>query len=328
MDPIASTLETLTVGESLIHKNLALFPLIGTYDSLIDYVTLDEALASGSVRVTEVSSGGSVPELAFVNEGETPVFLLDGEELVGAKQNRILNLSMLVAPKSTVAIPVSCVESGRWAYSSDQFSSSRHAHFSRGRARKAASVSATMRESGTRFSNQSEVWADVDARSADLGVHSPTSAISDVFASHEADLEAFVEHIHPATDHAGAVFCIGGSIAGMDLFDKPQTFAKLAAKLVRSYGLDAIDGNADRPPTCEKIEEFLGLVGATKPDVHPAVGLGQDLRLSVADLSGGALELDSTIIHLCAFPKAQEGGTGMRFRSREARMARASDRRR
>ena len=328
MDPIASTLETLTVGESLIHKNLALFPLIGTYDSLIDYVTLDEALASGSVRVTEVSSGGSVPELAFVNEGETPVFLLDGEELVGAKQNRILNLSMLVAPKSTVAIPVSCVEAGRWAYSSDRFSSSRHAHFSRGRAGKAASVSAAMRESGTRFSNQSEVWADVDTKSADMGVHSPTAAMSDVFDSHEADLEAFVERIQPATDHAGAVFCIGGSIAGMDIFDKPDTFAKLAAKLVRSYGLDAIDRDAETFPTREKINDFLGHVGAAKTDVYPAVGMGQDLRLTVTDLSGGALELDSTVIHLCAFPKAQEGGGGMRFRGREARMARASDRRR
>jgi hypothetical protein len=328
MDPIADTLETLTVGETLAHENLALFPLVGALGSLIEYVTLDEALASGSARVTEVSSGGSVPELSFANEGETAVFLLDGEELIGAKQNRILNLSMLVAPKSTVAIPVSCVESGRWAYSSDQFSSSRHAHFSRGRASKAASVSANMRESGARFSNQSEVWADVDTRSADLGVQSPTSAISDVFASHEADLEAFVEQIQPDADHAGAVFCIGGSIAGMDIFDKPQTFAKLTAKLVRSYGLDAIDGNANRPPTREKIEEFLGLVGATKPDVHPAVGLGQDLRLSVADLSGGGLELDSTIIHLCAFPKAQDGGIGSRYGARGARMARASDRRR
>ena len=328
MDPIANTLDTLTVGEALIHKNLALFPLIGTHDSLFDYVTLDEALASGGARVTEVSSGGSVPELAFANEGEIAVFLLDGEELVGAKQNRILNLSILVAPKSTVAIPVSCVEAGRWAYSSDRFSSSRHAHFNRGRASKAASVSAAMRESGTRFSNQSEVWADVDARSADLGVHSPTAAMSDVFASHETDLETFVEHIQPGTDHAGAVFCIGGDIAGMDLFDKPDTFAKLAAKLVRSYGLDAIDRDAETPPTREKINDFLGQVGSAKPDVHRAVGMGQDLRISVSDLSGGALELDRTVIHLCAFPKAQEGNASSRFRTREARMARASDRRR
>ena len=328
MDPITNAIESLVVEEALAHKNLALFPLIGTHGSLVDYVTLDEALASGDARVTEISNGGSVPELAFVNEGETAVFLLDGEELVGAKQNRILNLSMLVAPKSTVAIPVSCVEAGRWAYSSDQFSSTRHAHFSRGRASKAASVSAAMRESGARFSNQSEVWADVDARSADLGVQSPTCAMSDVFASHEADLEAFVEHILPGAYFAGAVFCIGDRIAGMDLFDKPDTFAKLAAKLVRSYGLDAIDGDTDTPPTRGKISDFLGQVGAVKPDVHPGVGMGQDLRISVSDLSGGALELDSTVIHLCAFPRAQAGGAGMRFRGGEARMARASDRRR
>ena len=40
---------------------------------------------------------GSVPELRFVNECGAPVLLLDGEELVGAKQNRIINLTILVA---------------------------------------------------------------------------------------------------------------------------------------------------------------------------------------------------------------------------------------
>ena len=55
------------------------------------YVTLDEALVSGTVRVSEVSDGGSVPELLFGNLGKRPVLLVDGEELVGAKQSRTLN---------------------------------------------------------------------------------------------------------------------------------------------------------------------------------------------------------------------------------------------
>jgi hypothetical protein len=51
------------------------------------------------------------------------VLILDGEELVGAKQNRIVNTTILVAAGAEIVIPVSCVEQGRWTYKSDAFSS-------------------------------------------------------------------------------------------------------------------------------------------------------------------------------------------------------------
>ena len=47
-------------------------------------------------QITEVSDAGRVSELKVVVKGERAVLLVDGEELVGAKQNRVLNLSMLV----------------------------------------------------------------------------------------------------------------------------------------------------------------------------------------------------------------------------------------
>jgi hypothetical protein len=81
-----------------------------------------------------VSAGGSVPELKFVNESDKPVFLMDGEELIGAKQNRTLNLSILVPAKKAVGIPVSCVERGRWHHLSREFSSTPRAYYAEGRA--------------------------------------------------------------------------------------------------------------------------------------------------------------------------------------------------
>jgi hypothetical protein len=53
------------------------------------YAVLDDALASGEVEITEVSDQGSVPELRVVNRGATPTLIVDGEELVGAKQNKL-----------------------------------------------------------------------------------------------------------------------------------------------------------------------------------------------------------------------------------------------
>jgi hypothetical protein len=75
----------------------------------------------GEARVTEVSEAGSVPFLQVANGADRPLLLLDGEELIGAEQNRILNTAVLVAAHTEVTIPVSCVEQGRWGYRGRQF---------------------------------------------------------------------------------------------------------------------------------------------------------------------------------------------------------------
>ncbi len=60
---------------------------------------------SPRARVTEVSEAGSVPFLQVANGADRPLLLLDGEELIGAKQNRILNTTVLVAARTEVTIP-------------------------------------------------------------------------------------------------------------------------------------------------------------------------------------------------------------------------------
>jgi hypothetical protein len=92
-----------------------MFPLVGGAGAEADpnYLVLDDSLAGGWTVVTEVSEQGRVPELKVVNRGPKPTLIIDGEELLGAKQNRIVNLTILVAAKSELTIPVSCVEAGR-----------------------------------------------------------------------------------------------------------------------------------------------------------------------------------------------------------------------
>jgi len=57
-----------------------------------------------------------VPNLAVDNKGERFVLFVEGQELRGAKQNRVLNASVLIAAHTKTVIPVSCVEQGRWRY--------------------------------------------------------------------------------------------------------------------------------------------------------------------------------------------------------------------
>jgi hypothetical protein len=102
----------------------------------IHYLILEEAIQSGAFRITEVSESGTVPRLRALNETTRPVFLLDGDQLIGAKQNRILNLSLMLGAKSESDIPVACVEAGRWRSQSREFAPCEEAYFAYGRAEK------------------------------------------------------------------------------------------------------------------------------------------------------------------------------------------------
>ncbi len=108
---VATLLATILTGEPVTHGTLAVIPLLAPNLDDPDWLTLEEAGARA--RVTEVSEAGSVPFLKVANGADRPLLLLDGEELIGAKQNRILNTTVLVAAHTEVTIPVSCVEQGR-----------------------------------------------------------------------------------------------------------------------------------------------------------------------------------------------------------------------
>ena len=104
MNKLSETLASLGFGTARSAHNLTLVPLLRPAASPADYLTLDVALAEGLVEVTEISEGGSVPTLKLRNRGERKVLLVDGEELVGARQNRVLNLSVLVPPMAAVTV--------------------------------------------------------------------------------------------------------------------------------------------------------------------------------------------------------------------------------
>src|SRR5262249_6617123 len=135
----------------------------------LDYTTLDEAIAAGTLEVTEISDGGSVPTLKVSNRADSRVFLMAGEQLVGAKQNRVLNASILVEARTELPIPVSCVEAGRWAYRSPKFSSGGTTSHSFLRAKMSKQVTTSYRLHGACDSNQGEVWREVDRKLGKMG---------------------------------------------------------------------------------------------------------------------------------------------------------------
>jgi hypothetical protein len=222
-------------------RNLTLLPLVAGHEQDVDYAVLDDALARGWIEITESGEHGHVPELRVVNRGEIPVLILDGEELLGAKQNRILNLTVLVPPCHASTLPVSCVESGRWRHVSRHFVSAPRTQFAAGRAAKMAQVSRSLAESGSRMADQSAVWDLIAEKSARLGAISDTSAMSAMYERFDDSLAAFLTAFPILERQVGAVFLVNGGVAGLELFDAASTWRKLSSKLLRSYALDAID---------------------------------------------------------------------------------------
>lgn len=236
--PWRARLASAVLGPPARHGGLCLYPLLGDEGGAAPYLLLDAALAAGTLTIEEADGGGTVPALVLTNTGDARVLLLDGEELVGAKQNRIVNTSVLVGAHSRLSLPVTCVEAGRWRQESERFSSGRSHYNARGRQKKVAEVSASLARSGRAEADQSRVWSDIGGKLARLSVASETSALHDVARSYGTDLAGYAEALAtPRPRQVGAAFALGRELVGVDLFDRADTLATVLPKLVASYAL-------------------------------------------------------------------------------------------
>jgi len=217
---------------------------------------------------------------------------VDGEELVGAKQNMVLNTSVLVRGQSETKIPVSCTEQGRWAYGSNspQFSPSPDIMAHKSRARKSSSVSASLQMDASYHSDQSEVWNEVSKLQAKGSVNSASSAMSDVFKAYEDKLKECLARFTCQPGQQGLLVLHNGQVAGFDLISRPEVYARLHEKFVRSYALEGLMEKAaesENPQRArEKAQTFLGDIARAGESKFQSAGYGWDFRLRAAGLAG------------------------------------------
>jgi hypothetical protein len=307
LSPLLGSIQVTGGG---LDSGLQVFGLVWPSQSTAHYITLDEALSAGSLEISELTEAGHVPALRVANHGDANVFLMAGEHLVGAKQDRVLNASVMVGPQSQITITVSCVEAGRWRYRSPKFGSGRM--MSHGLLRKMMSPKVTegYRASGTPTSDQGEVWNEIHRKLGAMGSVSPTAAFSQAYADHHQRLDAVMTRF-PAPSGFGVAFAIDGLIAGVDLFDQPSTLAKLWPKLIRAYALDALElgpaPTTENPVvTTDAVAQWVRSAAGAQAEPFPSSGLGTDLRLDGPALSGASLVVDNQPIHLELFPVPTE----------------------
>jgi hypothetical protein len=302
------------LGDAIEHRGIVLTPLFPRRDPLAAYVTLDEALPRG-FRVVEVGETGIVPELLVENPLAEDVLLYDGEELVGAKQNRILNVTVLVAAGSKLPIPVSCVEEGRWHARSAAFGAASHTAHPRLRRRKAEALQAQPLARGVA---QADVWDEVALAADRLAVSSPTRANADAFDAHRPSLARLEEAFLLQPGQCGAVLALGDDLC-LDAVSRPDAFAHLWPKLRAGYLLDALD-RLDRPAA--RPEEFIASLSRAPVVRRPSAGRGDDFRLSGEAVVGSGLELEGELLQLSAFTRdARSGRTGRISRPSRRRAA-------
>ena len=319
---ILEKLDSLEINSVQEIGCLQVFGLKWSSGNGLDYATLDEAMQGKMLEVKEINEGGQVPALKVKNKSGRMIFLIAGELLVGCKQDRALNTSMLVPSKTEMPIPVACVEAGRWGYKSREFHSRQTSSHSYLRMILSKETSARYRAKGTPGSGQGAVWSEVARKMSCMGSRSASGALQDMFETCDKKLNQMLDNFSAPEGCHGAAFAVNGEILGVDLFETPTTFSKLWSKLAKSYAVDALEEVTEDRKSLqpESVLEWIKSARCGKQEWFDSPGLGQDVRIEGDKLIGAALVAERQLVHLQLFQKENRKtvdkiGTALRRRT-------------
>lgn len=303
MTVLDNFIENLYTGEPVQVGQLKVTPVFIREEHALPYLEFEQALGRGLIEVTEVSEGGSVPNLFVKNKADRDVIIVDGELLVGAKQNRIVNTTIVVPAGTSVEIPVTCVEQGRWGYTSRNFTSSRSHSSSSLRSLKHRTVTDSLRMHGEYRSDQGSVWGSIRDKMHRMASPSPTMSLTDVYESSVSskDEALLEEEVRPQAGQVGYLAYVREGFAGGDVFGSSELCRAKLSKLLRGHYLDALDASLEFPRL--SAADVLAQVRGARPEQFAGVGKGSELRFESASVQGACKVVDETIPHLAVFPK-------------------------
>lgn len=297
--------ESIVLEKPQAFRGITLFPVtFHDLDVSLKYMTLVEALKKEFITITEVDEGGSVSELKVVNDAPVPVLILDGEELKGAKQNRVVNTSILVPEESEIIIPVTCTERDRWSYNSPKFDSSDNIMPKEIRDKMHHSICLSLNEDAKFASNQSMVWHDIEKLHFRSGTSddSKTRAMDDIFRKKGIELEAVMENFRPVPGQQGFVVIYGHKVAGFEYLSNPAVYAYLHEKLLKSYIINRLDEASINmregvDDLWLRASDFIFLCRDMEYKKYPSVGYGFDYRFTSETRSGSMLVHEGEVVH-------------------------------
>ncbi|MBX3167439.1 MAG: hypothetical protein KF760_08500 [Candidatus Eremiobacteraeota bacterium] len=276
--------------------SLLVFPLSGSAESLPRCRSLDSALMQDDLRVREVREEGDVNRLVVENRGDRPVFIMAGEILKGARQDRVLKHDLwLPADSGEITVAVYCVEHGRWGYKGDQRKFDSSGSISNARVRQAA-----LSEAG-----QGAVWDSVAETQKANGVSSPSGALLVVYEDSRLSrrLDSMVSDLRDLPqdypDMNGVVVQIDERIVAVDVFPDRRLLVSLWPKLLRSYALEALSrDHRQNALSRSQVRNFLNDAASARWSYSDTPGRGDLYSMHDGGLDGQALEQPEGLAHL------------------------------
>jgi len=305
---VSDTLSSLKLGALSTQMGITVIPLLAQCNATTKYLTLVEAISKEVLFISETSHSGSVPQLLAKNSSPLPILILDGEELQGAKQNRVLNTSVLLKEYSQTEIPVSCTEAGRWSYRSAHFEDSDIIMAKMARAKKNRSVSSSLHANGFAYSDQGEVWDEIRKLNEKLGTGSATGAMRDSYVNHRVPLSEWSAFFPCVDQQIGLIVLSGDGVLGMELLSNCAAYSQVHDRILKSYLVDFIR-QRPKEKSCDYkaiTMAFITSLLSLHESEHNSVGYGKDYRYASNSLCGSALVHEGEVLHAAFFNEKRD----------------------
>lgn len=233
--------------------------------------------------------------------------MIDSDEITGAMQNRIINDTLLVPAQSTLKIPVSCTEHGRWHFKGEGKAAKRFVP-----SEYSANLSTRSVKSRAAFEDrryQGEVWDSIDRFESRTEYRSNTSALHDSYENLKEKQNSYLKEFNLENGQNGAIFIVNGEFKGFELFYNPSIYRQYNEKLLRSYIIEAIvDKKSEDAIDRLELMKILEDISRSEYKSKKSIGLGDNLKFSNEIGSGSTLVYDDELIHLTFYKDLDDIG--------------------
>ncbi|MGB9720510.1 MAG: ARPP-1 family domain-containing protein [bacterium] len=286
-------MENLSLAEPIFLRNLVIYPIKnGSENNRLHHHTIEDLIQNNKGEFRELSVP-DVNKIIFDNRGDSPVLMIDGEEITGSMQNRIIAQSSIVEAHTKSNIPVICAEEKRW----DEIGGFRTGYCSYPRVRSILASSLHKK-----IDAQKQIWKEIERKLTVTKTISKTSSMHEIFDNLNNEIERYLEGFETLNHNTvGFIGVAGNQILGCDVFYSPSLYQKFEKKLLRSYALDAIEHQHSKG-TRPQVQDFFEKIASAVSGSATTSRSGHR-RLKGGKFVGQVVFHNNIPVHLSAFPE-------------------------